>query len=205
MKVIGLTGGIGSGKSTVSGFLAKLGATIIDVDKVWHEALKPDTGLWREVVAAFGNDILKPDGNIDRKRLGEIVFANPEALARLNNTMHPWMYETVKAQLEQYRRQGVGVVVLEAPLLIDVPLSMKAKPSLLDEVDEVWVTAAPESTVLKRLKEKSGMSEEQALARIRSQLSSKERKKHADVVIDTDCSLKELKVKVKALWDKLDT
>ncbi len=206
MKVIGLTGGIGSGKSTVSGFLAELGATIIDVDRVWHDALKPDTELWRGVVAAFGKEILTPDGDIDRERLGEIVFGSPEALARLNNIMHPWMYETVKAQLEEYRRQGVGVVVLEAPLLIEVPLFMRAgKPSLSDEVDEVWVTTAPESVVLKRMKEKSGMSEEQTLARIRSQLPSEERIKHADVVIDTDCSLEELREKVRGLWGKLDT
>jgi dephospho-CoA kinase len=205
MKVIGLTGGIGSGKSTVSGFLAELGATIIDVDRVWHGALKPDTDLWREVVAAFGKEIVAPDGKIDRKRLGEMVFGNPEALARLNNIMHPWMYEKVKAQLEEYRRKGVGVVVLEAALLIDVPLSLRAgKPSLLDEVDEVWVTVAPEFTVFKRL-EQSGMSEEQALARIRSQLSSEERAKYADVVIETDCSLEELREKVRALWEKLDT
>jgi dephospho-CoA kinase len=204
MKVIGLTGGIASGKSTVSGFLRELGATIIDVDKVWHGALKPDTELGRGVVAAFGKDILTPNGGIDRKRLGEIVFASPEALARLNNIMHPWMYKTVKAKLEQQRRQGVRVVVLEAPLLIDVPLSLRAgKPSLLDEVDEVWVTVAPESVVLKRMKEKSGMPEEQALARIRSQLPSEERLKHADVVIDTDCRLDELRAKVKELWSKL--
>jgi len=201
MKVIGLTGGIGSGKSTVSGFLAELGAVIIDVDRVWHEALKPDTELWRGVVAAFGNGIVKPSGEIDRKRLGEIVFANPEALARLNNIMHPWMYEAVKAQLEQYRRQGVRVVVLEAPLLIDVPLLMRAgEPSLLDEVDEVWVTIAPEPTVLRRVKEKFRLSEAEVLARVHSQLPSEERLKHADVVIDTDCSLKELKAKVRELW-----
>jgi dephospho-CoA kinase len=121
--------------------------------------------------------------------------------------MNPWMYDKVKAQLEEYRRKGIRVVVLEAPLLLDVPLLFlkKGAPSLLDEVDKVWVTFAPESVVLKRLKEKSGMSEEQALTRIRSQLSSKERIKHADVVIDTDCTLEELKSKVRALWNKLDT
>ena len=204
MKVIGLTGGIGSGKSTVSGFLKELGATIIDLDKVWHEALKPDTVVGRVVAAAFGKVIVTPEGEIDRKRLGKIVFANPDALARLNNIMHPWMYDTVTAQLDEYRRQGVRVVVLEAPLLIDMPLRLKkGTPSLLDEVDEVWVTLAPEPVVLKRLKKKSGLSEEQALARIRSQLSSEERKKHADVVIDTDCRLNELKAKVKKLWQGL--
>jgi len=207
MKVVGLTGGIGSGKSTVSGFLEGLGAVIIDADKLWHEALKPDTEIWREVVTAFGREILTPNGEIDRKKLGEIVFANPEALARLNQIMHPWIYAQVKAKIEEYQRRGEGVVVLEAPLLIDVPLlMMKAgEPSLLDAVDEVWVTVAPESTVLRRLKKKLGLSESQSLARLRSQLPSEERVKHADVVIDTDCSLDELKAKVKELWQKLDT
>jgi dephospho-CoA kinase len=208
MKIIGLTGGVGSGKSTVSQFLAELGAVIIDADKVGHEALKPDTEIWRDVVSAFGNQILTPDGEIDRRKLGRIVFGNPEALARLNDIIHPRIYNMVKAQIEECRRQGVKVVVLEAPLLIDVPLLMKAgEPSLLDEVDEVWVTIAPESIVLRRLKEKFGLSEPESLARIRSQLSSEERIRHADVVINTDCSLGELKQKVKGLWQRvaLDT
>jgi dephospho-CoA kinase len=198
MKVIGLTGGIGSGKSTVAEFLAELGAVVIDADKVWHEALKPNTEIWREVVAAFGTEIVKPNGEIDRKKLGDIVFGNPEALARLNKIVHPRIYSMVKTEIEQYRQKGVGVVVLEAPLLLEA-----AKPSLADEVDEVWVTVAPESTVLRRLKEKSGMSEEQTLARTRSQLFSEERVRQADVVIDTDCALTELKEKVRALWQKL--
>jgi dephospho-CoA kinase len=204
MKVIGLTGGIGSGKSTVSQFLAELGATIIDVDKVWHEALEPDTEIWRKIVAAFGTEILTTNREIDRKKLGKIVFANPEALTRLNNIMHPWMYKTVRAQLGEYRRRGVKVVVLELPLLVEVPLSMKAgEPSLSDEIDEVWVTIAPESTVLRRLKKKSGLSEPEILARIRSQLSLEERLKHADVVIDTNCRLDKLGEKVKEQWQRL--
>ena len=204
MKVIGLTGGIGSGKSTVAQFLAELGATIIDADKVWHEALKPNTEIWREVVAAFGTEIVTPNGEIDRKKLGKIVFANPEALARLNKIVHPRIYSMVKTQIEQYRRQGVRVVVFEAPLLIDVPLLMKAgEPSLLGEVDEVWVTVAPESTVLRRVKEKFRLSEVEILARVHSQLPSEERVRQADVVINTDCSLGELKERVRALWRKL--
>jgi len=192
MKVIGLTGGIGSGKSTVSRFLAELGAVIIDTDKVGHEAYKPDTEVWREVVAAFGRQILTPNGDIDRKKLGEMVFGNPEALSRLNQIMHPRMYDMVKAKIEGYRRQGVDVVVLEAPLLIEAGWA--------SSVDEVWVTVASESTVLRRLEECSGLSEQQSLARIRSQLSSEERVKHANVVINTDCSLAEVKAKVEELW-----
>jgi len=195
MKVIGLTGGIGSGKSTVSQFLAELGAVIVDADRVGHEAFKPDTDVWREVVAAFGRQILTTNGDVDREKLGETVFANPESLLRLNQITHPRTYEMVKAQLEEYRRQGVSVVVLEAPLLIEAGWS-----SL---VDEVWVTVAPEPTVLRRLKQRVGLSEQQSLARIHSQLPSEERVKHADVVINNNGSLDELRVKVKRLWQGL--
>jgi len=197
MKVIGLTGGIGSGKSTVTQFLAELGAVILDADKVGHEALKLDTEVWRELVATFGRQILTPNGDINRKKLGEIVFGNPEFLLRLNQIMHLQMYGIVEAQIEEYRCQGMNVVVLEAPLLLEAGWT-----SL---VDEVWVTVASESTVLKRVKERSGLSEPEALARIHSQLSSEERVKRADVVINTDCDLGELKAKVKELWDRLSS
>ncbi len=196
MKVIGLTGGIGSGKSTVSQFLAELGAVILNADEVGHEALKPDSEIWRQVVAAFGRQILTPDGNIDRKKLGDIVFGNAESLSRLNQIMHPRMYALLKAQLEEYRQQGRRVVVLEAPLLLEAGWT-----SL---VDEVWVTTAPETTVLKRLEERTGLSQAESLTRIHSQLPSAERVRQANVVINTDCDLNELKSKVKELWQKLE-
>jgi dephospho-CoA kinase len=192
MKVIGLTGGIGSGKSTVSRFLVELGAVIIDADKVGHEAYKPNTDIWREVVAAFGRQILSPNDDIDRKKLGEIVFGNAESLSRLNQIMHPQIYNMVKTQLEEYRRQGVDVVVLEAPLLIEAGWA--------SSVNEVWVTVASESTVLRRLKEGMGLSEQESLARIHSQLSSEARLKHADVVINTECDINELKARIERLW-----
>ena len=192
MKVIGLTGGIGSGKSTVSQFLAELGATIIDADKIGHEVLKPDTEVWREVVAAFGKQIVAANGTIDRKNLGAIVFSNPEARAQLNQIMHPRIYEMVKAQLAEYQRQGTNVVVVEAPLLVEADWTLL--------VDEVWVTTAAEDTVLKRLRERTGLSETESQARIRSQLPPEEKIKSADVVIDTDCDLDELKAKVRELW-----
>ena len=197
MKVIGLTGGIGSGKSTVSKFLAELGAGIIDADRVGHEALRRDTEVWREVVVAFGRQILTPAGDIDRKKLGEVVFNNTESLTRLNQIMHPRMYDMVKVQLEEYRRQGVRVVVLEAPLLLEAGWTAL--------VNEVWVTVALEATVLKRLQERVGLSREESLSRIRSQLSSEERVKRVDVVINTNCSLDEVKAKVKKLWGSLQT
>ncbi len=192
MKVIGLTGGIGSGKSTVSRFLAELGAVIIDADKVGHKALKSDKDIRYAVEAAFGGEIMTAGGEIDRKKLGNIVFGDLNCLSRLNQIMHHRMYSMVKAELEEYRRRGVEVVVLEAPLLIEAGWTSLA--------DEVWVTVAAQSTVLKRLREKLGLSEKESLTRIRCQLPSEERVKRADMVIDTDCSLDELKAKVGELW-----
>lgn len=192
MKIIGLTGGIGSGKSTVSQFLKELGAAIIDADKVGHQVLESNTEIRQQVIAIFGRQIAKPDGEIDRGKLGEIVFGNPKHLTRLNQLMHPKISETVKAQLEQYRRQGVAVAVVEAPLLVEAGWTSLA--------DEVWVTVASEATVLRRLEQRMGLSKSQALARIRCQLPPEERAKHADVVINTDSSLDELRTRVKELW-----
>jgi len=197
MKVIGLTGGIGSGKSTVSRFLAELGAVLIDADKVGHEAFEPHTEVWREVVAAFGRQILTPAGDIDRAKLGELVFGNPESLAHLNRIMHPRIYDMVNARIEECRQQGVDVVVLEAPLLLEA--------SWVPSVDEVWVVIASEATVLKRLQERAGLAEPESLARIRSQISNEERVKHASVVINNDSSLTDLKVRVNEIWQRLDT
>ncbi|MFC1989522.1 dephospho-CoA kinase [Chloroflexota bacterium] len=195
MKVIGLTGGIGSGKSTVSKCLAELGAVILDADKVGHEAFKSGTEAWREVVATFGKQVLTPGGEIDRKKLGEIVFSQPESLSRLNQIMHPRMYDMMNAQIEEYRRQGMDVVVLEAAILLEA--------NWTSLVDEVWVTVTPEAMVLDRVKKQRGLAEEETLARIRSQLSSEERVKHADVVISNDGDLDEVMAKVRELWEKL--
>ena len=195
MKVIGLTGGIGSGKSTVARYLAELGAVVLDADKVGHAVFQPDTEAWRDVVATFGQQILTSGGEIDRKKLGEIVFNDPEEMSRLNRIMHPRMYDMVVKQIAEYRRQGVDVVVIEAAILIEAGWT-----SL---VDEVWVAVASEAVVLKRLKEQRQMEAAQTLARIRSQLSSEERVKHADAVINNDGDLDEMKAKVRELWARL--
>ena len=195
MKVIGLTGGIGSGKSTVSRFLSELGAVVLDADKVGHEAYQPGTETWKEVVAAFGQGIIGADESIDRKKLGAIVFGDPAALERLNGIMHPRMYNLMAARIEEYRRQGVKVVVLEAAILLEAgwtPL-----------VDEIWVTVASEPTVVRRVGERTDLPEEQIRSRIRSQLSNEERKKQASVVISNDGDLDELQTKVGELWEGL--
>jgi dephospho-CoA kinase len=197
MKIIGLTGGIGSGKSTMARFLKELGAVVIDADKVGHEVLRSDAEVKQEIVAAFGEGVLTAGGSVSRQKLGRIVFGNPESLLKLNVIMHPRIAEVVKAQLEGYRKDGARVVVVEAPLLLEAGWD-----SL---VDEVWVTVAAEATVLKRLEERAGLSEAESLERLRSQMSAAERVKQADVVIDTDCTLDELEKKVVELWQGLDS
>ena len=195
--IIGLTGGILSGKSTVARMLVEKGAGHIDADKMGHEAYEPHTKTWQKVIDAFGTGILKDSEEIDRQKLGDIVFNDPESLARLNRIVHPQIGRLVVEELEKLRSKGVDVVVIEAVLLIEARWT--------NIVDEVWVTVAPEETVLKRLQNRSGLSEEQARARIRAQLSSEERAKYGDVVINTDCELSEVRATVDELWQRLQS
>jgi dephospho-CoA kinase len=196
MLVIGLTGNFGTGKTTVSQILTELGATIIDADKLGHELLQPDTETYREILAAFGRSILKPNGEIDRNKLGKLVFADAAALNKLNQIIHPRISEMVKQKIEGYRKADIQIVVLEAALLIEAD-------GLKHLVDQVWVTVAPEATIVRRLEGERELKEEQILARLRTQMPQEEKAKRADVVINTDCSLDELRTRVTELWHNL--
>lgn len=195
MFVIGLTGGIGSGKSTVSDMLRAKGAAVVYADQVGHEVYRPATAVWDDVVAAFGRQVLAADGQIDRRKLGAIVFADPEARRRLNAITHPPMHARMAQCLDELRQQAVGVAVLEAAILIEAGWA--------DLADEVWLTLAPPAVAAQRLMARSGLSQQEAEARIASQLSNEERLEHADVVIDTDCSLEEVARRVDELWNGL--
>lgn len=192
MLVIGLTGGIGSGKTTVARLLAGLGAVVVNGDELGHEVLSPHTEVWDEVVAAFGKGILLPDGSVDRKELAEIVFNDKASLTKLNSIMHPRMFEVLKRRLEEWRRKGVKVVVLEAAVLIEAGWT--------SVVDQLWVVRASAKKTEERMKQKGVFSEAQVKARMRSQLPTEERAKHADVVIENDGNLAELRRKVESLW-----
>ena len=197
MIVIGLTGGIASGKSTVAKMLSELGAVVIDADKVGHEAFRPHTEAWRKVVAASGKDILGQNDEIDRSKLAQLVFNDPKALQRLNRTMHPLMHRIVEKRIKALRRQGIEVVVLEATLLIEAKWT--------DLVDQVWVTITPADTVINRLVSQKGFTEEQARARIKSQTPIAQRAKNADVVIRNDADIDTIRKKVEGLWQKLQS
>lgn len=193
MIVIGLTGGIGSGKSEVSRKLKELGAEVIDADLVGHEAYLPHTAAWEKVVAAFGQGILQPSGEVDRRKLGPIVFSDPNALARLNAIMHPRMYEMLRERLDVLRSQATKVAVIEAAILIEAnwtPL-----------VDDVWVTEATEDVVVERVGKRNNLPADEILRRIRSQMSRDERAKHATARITNNTSLEELHRQVEKLWN----
>lgn len=192
MVVIGLTGGIGVGKSEVSRILAGHGAVIIDTALLGHEAYAPGTVPWRAVVKAFGRDILLPDAQIDRKILGDIVFSDPEELDRLNAIMRPAIADMIRERLRAAGRQGRRVAVIDSATLIEAGWT--------ELVEEVWLTTAPEDEIYRRLRVRSGLSVRAIAERMESQISDEERRAHADVVIENNGSLTDLRVQVEQWW-----
>ncbi len=179
----------------MAAILAKLGAVVIDADEIGHEAIKPHTEIWQEIVDAFGEQILLSDYKVNRQELSKIVFNDTKALAQLNQIMHPRMYQLAEERIENLKKQGIEVIVLEAAALLEADWTPL--------VDQVWVTIAEEATMLQRTCQRSGLSETQALARLRSQLPQEEKIKYAQAVINTDCTLEEVEAKVRELWRKL--
>jgi dephospho-CoA kinase len=193
--VIGLTGGIASGKSVVSQMLGEQGALIIDADKVGHEAYLRGSGCYDAVVEAFGRDVVGPDGEIDRKALGGKVFGDPAQRRRLEGIVWPWMRTTMEHRLAKLRADGVPVVVLEAAVLIEA--------DWIPIVDQVWLVEVSPAVARRRLMERNGLTAEQADARISAQLTNAERERYAQVIIDNSGTLEELRTRVLAEWERL--
>ncbi|MGV9592716.1 dephospho-CoA kinase [Streptomyces tendae] len=193
MLKVGLTGGIGAGKSEVSRLLVEHGAVLIDADRIAREVVAPGTPGLAAVVAAFGEDVLTEDGTLDRPKLGSIVFADPDRLAVLNGIVHPLVGERSRA-LEEAAAED-AVVVHDVPLLTENGLA-----PLYDLV--VVVDAAP-ATQLDRLVRLRGMTEQDARARMAAQATREQRREIADVVVDNDVPLDELRRRVKEVWDEL--
>ena len=195
MIVVGITGNLGTGKTTVAQMLVDLGAVHINADELGHEIIRPNTEPYTEILAAFGKSILGADGQLDRVKLSKLVFENKKALARLNRITHPKIYDLVKHQINEFRHAGTKVIVLEAALLIEAGW----KPL----VDQLWVTTAPEAIIVERLKKSRGLRQEQVLARLRDQMPQEEKARQADVVINTNCLMDELSANVTELWRAL--
>ncbi|MER6674353.1 dephospho-CoA kinase [Streptomyces sp. NPDC000983] len=195
MLKVGLTGGIGAGKSEVSRLLVECGAVLVDADRIAREVVAPGTPGLAAVVAAFGEDILAADGSLDRPRLGSIVFADPDRLAVLNSIVHP-LVGTRSRELEAAAAQD-AVVVHDVPLLTENGLA-----GLYDLV--IVVDASPE-TQLDRLVRLRGMTEQDARARMAAQATREQRREIADVVIDNDVPLESLRRRVREVWAGLET
>jgi len=184
MKVIGLTGGIASGKSTVTKTLADLGALIIDGDQTAHRLMEPHQAAWEDIVKSFGREILNSDMTIDRIKLGAIVFNEPEQMELLNKITRPRIIESLQNNLLELRQTQP-----EAILVMDIPLLYEA--NMVELCDQVWVVWIPREIQIKRLMERNGYTQEESIKRIESQMSLDEKARQADVVIDNSGSVEE--------------
>ncbi|MDD3364756.1 MAG: dephospho-CoA kinase [Syntrophomonas sp.] len=184
MIIIGLTGGIASGKSTVAKTLAEMGALIIDGDETAHQLMEPHKAAWEDIVQAFGREILNPDMTINRLKLGAIVFEDDEQLEVLNRITHPLVLESFKSQILQ-----IKAIQHDAVVIMDVPLLYEAHMDKL--CDQVWVVWVDRETQIKRLMERNHFTREEAVKRIKSQMSLDEKAKRADVVIDNSNNIEE--------------
>jgi dephospho-CoA kinase len=193
MLTIGLTGGIGSGKTTVTKILAELGAPIIDADKVGHAIYAPGGPAYADMIAAFGNGILADDRTIDRSKLGPIVFTDPAALKRLNSIVHPKMYARMREMIDAMRTAGEArPIVVEAAILIEA--------NWLPLFNEVWLIVASQERVIDRVQRDRGLARVQVEARIKAQLSDDERRQHASIVISNDSTIDDLRAKLAEAW-----
>lgn len=196
MKVIGLTGGTGSGKSVVSRLLAQMGAVIVDADLVSRQIVLPGSPALAEIVSYFGKEILQEDGSLFRRKLGEIVFRDKEKLAFLNQCTHRYIVMEMTRQMEEAKAEGrASCIVLDAPLLFEVGLERYC--------DQVWVVYADAQARAKRVMERDGITYETAMARISNQKSWEEYKERADVVIDNSGDLHALEYQLEQLIKKM--
>ncbi|PFU69186.1 dephospho-CoA kinase [Bacillus thuringiensis] len=197
--VIGLTGGIASGKSTVSEMFRELSIPVIDADVIAREVVEQGKPAYNKIVEVFGAEVLQQDGELDRPRLGSIVFYNEEKRLQLNKIVHPAVREEMNRKKEMYIKEGMQAVVLDIPLLFESKLT-----SL---VDRILVVAVKPHTQLERLMKRNNFSEEEATARIQSQMPLEEKVKNADEVINNDGTIMGTKIQLQVIlkkWNIID-
>jgi len=188
MRVIGLTGGIASGKSTVAALLTEHGIPVIDADQLARDAVLPGSSGLRQVVAAFGSGVLKEDGSLDRAVLAEKIFSDPVTRSVLETILHPEIKSLAEKNLEALRCQGVPVVFYMAPLLIEAGVT--------DRVDEIWVVYAGRETQLERIRKRDSVSREDAEKRLAAQMPMDEKRAYGRIVIDNSGNFEDLKSRV---------
>ena len=195
MHVIGLTGGIASGKSTVAKFFRDKSVPVIDADILGHRTYEPGSDTFKAVVATFGSDLVAADGTIDRRVLGGKVFGKPEELKKLTDIVWPGIRKLAGEDLSELETAGNQLAVLEAAVLFEA--------SWEDLVDEIWVVVVDPEQAIARLASRNGLDPEAARARIDSQLSNAERIARANIVIENNATLEELEAGIQSAWDQL--
>jgi dephospho-CoA kinase len=190
--ILGLTGGMSSGKTTVARIFRSLGARTIDADAIAHSLIKPDTKIYRRIIKAFGRGILKKDRGINRRKLGRIVFGDNASRLRLNRIMHPEIIKVIRKKLAQVHS---GTVILEAPLLIEAGATGLA--------DKLVVVNASFTNQIKRIRKKSALIRDEIVKRIKSQMPLEKKVRLADFVIDNNGSLEKTRKQAAKLWRRL--
>lgn len=191
-----MTGGIATGKSTVSKMLQKLGAIIIDADLVARQIVEPGKKAWQEIIETFSKEYLNQDQTLDRKKLGDLVFNNPQALEKLNAITHPLIVQEISRQIDEWKNcsQQPALLVIDAALLIEVRLHLL--------VEEIWVVTCSQEEQITRLMARNNLSYQEALARIKSQMSLDAKAAYAQQIINNNGSLVETERQVEELWQQ---
>lgn len=195
MKVIGLTGGIATGKSTVTSILRQLGARIIDADELAREIVEPGREAWREIIEAFGAGILRGDKSIDREKLRKKVFADPKARKRLESITHPRIRALAQERIQQLASEGAEIAVYAAPLLFENQIHLWLRPVIL--------VACDRAIQEQRLRERDGLGSEEVEQHLKAQMALEEKRKLADFVIENNGGLEELEKRIREVWEKI--
>lgn len=189
MYRIGLTGGVGSGKSTVSSYMHELGIPVIDGDKLAREAVIPGSRAMAEMRKAFGPHIFLPDGSLNRLKMGEIVFNDEEKRQKLNSIIHPFIWHRTRGELIRAQEEGFPVVVLDMPLLLEISWQLR--------VEEVWLVEVPLEVQIARVISRDGFTREQVMERIGKQMPTTNKMNYADVIIDNSRSVEDTRRQVR--------
>lgn len=189
MYRIGLTGGVGSGKSTVSSYMHELGIPVIDGDKLAREAVIPGSRAMAEMRRAFGPHIFLPDGSLNRLKMGEIVFNDEEKRQKLNSIIHPFIWHRTREELIRAQEEGFPVVVLDMPLLLEISWQLR--------VEEVWLVEVPLEVQIARVISRDGFTREQVMERIGKQMPTTNKMNYADVIIDNSRSVEDTRRQVR--------
>ncbi|OGP30359.1 MAG: dephospho-CoA kinase [Deltaproteobacteria bacterium GWA2_57_13] len=195
MKCVGLTGGIATGKSTVASMLRELGAKVIDADQLAREIVQPGQEAWKEIVEAFGKEILRQDQSINREKLRRIVFQDEKARKRLEAITHPRIRALAQQKMQKLAADGAAIVIYEAPLLFENRIHLWLHPVILVACDRI--------TQEQRLQQRDGLNEDEIQQHLNAQMSLDQKRRLADIIIENSGSLEALKKRVREVWEQI--